>query len=81
MSVRSGLSSKPLGQKQAYETKRYYTRKARQGVIAVLQDITPQETGPLYRAVCSSDVVRRQISGNEDSDDDTVDVTLMEALA
>ena len=39
------------------------------------------ETGPLYRAVCSSDVVRRQISGNEDSDDDTVDVTLMEALA
>ena len=31
--------------------------------------------------MCSSDVVRRQISSSEDSNEDTVDVTLMEALA
>ena len=50
-------------------------------MAAVLQDITSREAGPLFRALCSSDVVRRQISSDEDSDDNTVDVTLMEALA
>ncbi|KAJ7348759.1 hypothetical protein OS493_039235, partial [Desmophyllum pertusum] len=58
-------------------TKRYYTRKAKQGVAAVVQDITPHETGPLFRALCSSDELRRQLSSDEDSDEDTVDVTLM----
>lgn len=62
-------------------TKRYYTRKAKQGVAAVVQDITPHETGPLFRALCSSDELRRQLSSDEDSDEDTVDVTLMVALS
>ena len=68
-------------EKASERTKRYYTRKAGQGVAAVLQDITSREAVPLFRALCSSDVVRRQISSDEDSDDNTVDVTLMEALA
>ena len=62
-------------------TKRYYTRKAGQGVAAVVKDITPHETGPLFHALCSSDALRRQLSGDEDSDEDTVDATLMAALA
>ena len=62
-------------------TKRYYTRKAGQGVAAVVKDITPHETGPLFHALCSSDALRRQLSGDEDSDEDTVDATLMTALA
>ena len=62
-------------------TKRYYTRKASQGVAALVQDMTPHETGPLFRALCSSDVLRRQLSDEEDSDQDNMDVTLMEALA
>ena len=79
MSVQLGLSYKPLWQRKR-TNQRYYTRKAGQGVIAVLEDIAPHEKGPLLHAVCSSDVVRRQISSDEDSDD-TVDVTLIEALA
>ena len=62
-------------------TKRYYTRKAGQGLAAMMQDITPHDTGSLYRALCSSDTLRRQLTSDEDSDEDTVDVTLMEALS
>ena len=47
----------------------------------MLQDVTPHETGPLFRAMCSSDALRRQLSSDEDFDEDTMDVTLMEALA
>ena len=60
-------------------TKRYYTRKAGQGVAAVVKDVAPHETGPLFRELCSSDVLRRQLSSDEDSDEETVDYTLMEA--
>ena len=59
--------------------KRYYTRKAGKGVIAVLDNTTRGK--PSFHQLCSSDVVRRQISSGEDSDEDSVDVTLMEALA
>ena len=62
-------------------TKRYYTRKAGKGVAAVVQDISPQETGPLFSALCSSDALRRHFSSDEDSSENTVVVTLMEALA
>ena len=60
-------------------TKRYYTRKAGQGVAAVVKDIAPNETGPLYRTLCSSDALHKQLSSDEDSEAD-VDETLMEAL-
>ena len=49
-------------------------------MAAVVKDETPHETGPLFHALCSSDVLRRQLSGDEDSDEDTVDATLMAAL-
>ena len=77
--VRSQLQTS--WEKASGRTKRYYTRKAGQAVAAVVQDITPHETGPLFRALCSSDALRRQLSSDEDSDEGTIDVTLMEALA
>ncbi|CAH3141748.1 unnamed protein product [Porites evermanni] len=43
--------------------------------------MTPPETGPLYRALCSSDALHSQRSDEEDSDEDNMDVTLMEGLA
>lgn len=77
--VRSQLQTS--WEKASGRTKRYYTRKASQGVAALVQDMTPHETGPLFRALCSSDALRRQLSDEEDSDQDNMDVTLMEALA
>ena len=77
--VRSQLQTS--WEKASGRTKRYYTRKAGQAATAVVQDIAPHETGPLFRALCSSDTLRRQLSSDEDSDADTIDVTLMEALA
>ena len=50
-------------------------------MAALVQDMTPHETGPLFRALCSSDALRRQLSDEEDSDQDNMDVTLMEPLA
>ena len=66
--------------KASTRTKRYYTRKAGQGVVAVVKDVAPYETGPLFRELCSSDSLRRQLS-DDDSDEETVDNTLMEALS
>ena len=77
--VRSQLQTS--WEKTSGRTKRYYTRKASQGVAALVQDMTPHETGPLFRALCSSDALRRQLSDEEDSDQDNMDVTLMEPLA
>lgn len=54
-------------------------RKASQGVAALVLDMTPHETGPLFRALCSSDALRRQLSDEDNMDN--MDVTLMEALA
>ena len=77
--VRSQLQTS--WEKTSGRTKRYYTRKASQGVAALVQDMTPHETGPLFGALCSSDALRRQLSDEEDSDQDNMGVTLMEALA
>ena len=69
-------------EKTSGRTKRYYIRKASQGVEALVQDMTPHETGALFRALCSSDALRRQLSDEEeDSDEDNMDVMVMEALA
>ena len=76
--VRSRLQTS--WEKASGRTKRYYTRKASQGVAALLQDMTPHESGSLFSALCSSDALRRQLSDEEDSDQDNMDVTLMEAL-
>lgn len=75
--VRSQLQTS--WEKTSGRTKRYYTRKASQGVAALVQDMTPHETGPLFRALCSSDALRRQLSDEDNMDN--MDVTLMEALA
>ena len=61
-------------------TKRYYTRKAGQGVSAVVQDIAPNETGALYQALRLSKSVNKLLSG-EDTDANSVDETQMEAFA
>lgn len=50
-------------------------------MAAFVQDMTPHETGLLFRALCSSVALRRQLSDEEDSDEVNMDVTLMEALA
>ena len=62
-------------------TKRYYTRKAGQGVRAVVKDVAPYETGPLFHALSSSHMLHRQLSSDKDSDEETIDKTLMEALS
>ena len=49
-------------------------------MVAVVKDVAPYETGPLFRELCSSDSLRRQLS-DDDSDEETVDNTLMEALS
>lgn len=62
-------------------TKRYYTRKAGQAVAAMVRDISPSESGPLFHEVIS-DTLRHQLSSDEDpTDDECVDETLMLALA
>ena len=53
-------------EKTSGRTKRYYTRKASQGVVALVQDMTPHETGPLFHALCYSDALRHQLSDEEE---------------
>lgn len=62
------------------QTKRDYTRKAGQGLAAVVNDIAPKESGSLYQTLCSSGVLRKHFSSDEDCEADTVDETLMKAL-
>ncbi|KXJ05500.1 hypothetical protein AC249_AIPGENE23494 [Exaiptasia diaphana] len=40
-------------------TRRYYTRKAGQAVASVVCDISPIEASPLFRAITSSQMLRR----------------------
>ena len=47
----------------------------------MVKDVAPYETGPLFRELCSSELLRRQLSSDDDSDEETVDNTLMEALS
>lgn len=67
-------------EKTSGQTKCYYTRKASQDVAGLVQDMTPHETGSLFQAPCSSDALHRQLSDEEDSDEDNTDMTLLEAL-
>ena len=77
MLVPLGLSYKLRGKRQV-DGQSATIRKASQGVAALVLDMTPHETGPLFRALCSSDVLRRQLSDEDNMDN--MDVTLMEAL-
>ena len=63
-------------------TKRYYVRKAGQGLSALVQDIAPAAAGSLYKAVCSSKVVEHTLGlAKEDNVTNIVDETMMNALA
>ena len=63
-------------------TKRYYTCKAGQATVAILNDISPQDSQPLFNEVASSSVLRQQlISSEEASPESNVDETLMAALS
>ncbi|KAK3752968.1 hypothetical protein QZH41_005125 [Actinostola sp. cb2023] len=77
--VRSQL--KTSWENTSERTKRYYVRKTGQGVAAMVKDIAPQVTGSLFKAVCSSQAVLHALCKEEEVDENTLDVTLMEALA
>ena len=63
-------------------TKRYYIRKAGQGVTAIVHDIAPKDVAPLFQGICSSSAIRYILSSDDKSADEApVDETLMEALA
>lgn len=59
-------------------TKRHYTRKARQAVHAVIEEIAPGETDSLWEALVSSRGIARQFPLDTE---DHADTTLIEALA
>ena len=42
-------------------TRRYYVRKAGQGLSALLQDIAPSDSGSLFKPVASSGVIQRTL--------------------
>ena len=55
-------------------TKRYYVRKAGQGLSALVQDLAPADAGSLYKAACSSGVMERTfVLAKEDNVTNTVD--------
>ncbi|CAH3158696.1 unnamed protein product [Pocillopora meandrina] len=61
-------------------TKRYYIRKAGQGVTAIMEDIAPKSPAELFQAMCSSQAIQRTLSSDEETET-TVDETLLGALA
>ena len=63
-------------------TRRYYVRKAGQGLSTLLQDIAPSDSGSLFKAVYSSDAIQRALQCNgEEVTSSSVDETMMNALA
>ena len=76
--IRSSLSTpwKEAGER----TKRYYTRKAGQSVIAIIEDIAPECPMQLFQAMCSAQVIQQRFPSEHESEV-VVDETLMEALA
>ena len=58
-------------------TKRHYTRKARQAVHAVIEEIAPGDTDSLWEALVSSRGTARQFLLDPE---DHTDTTLIEAL-
>ena len=77
--IRSRLST-PLDI-ASERSKRYYVRKAVQSVTAVMEDIAPKSPAQLFQALCSSKTIQNILSSDDESDEVTVDETLMEALA
>ena len=61
-------------------TKRYYIRKAGQGVTAIMEDIAPKSPAELFQAVCSLQAIQRTLWSDEETET-TVDETLLGALA
>ena len=61
-------------------TRRYYIRKAGQGVTAIMGDIAPNSPAQLFQATCSSQAIQRTLSSDEETET-TVDETMLEALA
>ena len=69
-------------EKASARTKRYYTRKAGQATVVILNDISPQDSQSLFNEVAISSVLRQQlISSEEASPESNVDETLMTALS
>ena len=63
-------------------TRRYYVRKAGQGLPTLLQDIAPSDSGSLFKPVYSSGVIQRTLQCNgEEATSSSVDKTVMSALA
>ena len=46
-------------------TKRYYIRKAGQGVTAIMEDIAPKSPAELFQAMCSYQAIQRTLSSDE----------------
>ena len=68
-------------EKASAQTKRYYTRKAGQATVAILNDISPQDSQSLFSEVASSGVLRQQFTSSEEaSPESNVDETLMAAI-
>ena len=68
-------------EKASAQTKRYYTLKAGQATVAILNDISPQDSQSLFSKVASSGVLRQQFTSSEEaSPESNVDETLMAAL-
>lgn len=59
-------------------TRRYYTRKAREAVQAVLEEIAPRDVESLWDALARSRDVAKQFPFNQE--DAGVDYTLLDAL-
>ena len=49
-------------------TKRYYIRKAGQGVTAIMEDIAPKSPAELFQAMCSSQAIQRTFSSDEETE-------------
>ena len=63
-------------------TRRYFVRKAGQGLPTLLQDIAPSDSGSLFKPVYSSGVIQRTLQCNgEEATSSSVDKTVMSALA
>ena len=63
-------------------TRRYFVRKAGQGLPTLLQDIARSDSGSLFKPVYSSGVIQRTLQCNgEEATSSSVDKTVMSALA
>ena len=78
--VRSQLQTS--WEKASARTKRHYTHKAGQATVALLNDISPQDSQSLFSEVASSGMLRQQfISSEEASPESNVDETFIKALS